>query len=117
MAYHQLTAPINSGELGEVYLLHLDTPFGHARHYTGWARDLDARLNHHATGTGARLLAVARAAGIGWCLARTWTQVDRNYERSLKNRGGAARQCPVCKGKASPAQLRHYGPLPAPVAA
>ena len=25
---------------GTVYQLHLDPPLGHARHYTGWTRDL-----------------------------------------------------------------------------
>lgn len=117
MPYRPLTAQPNTGELGTVYLLHFDTPFGHARHYTGWATNLTARLTHHASGTGARLTQVAAAAGIGWSLARTWTSVDRNFERQRKNRGGAARQCPVCQGKATPAQLPHYGPTPAPVAA
>lgn len=81
---------------GTVYLLHFDAPFGHARHYLGWASNLDARLEHHERGTGANLLRHVRAAGIGWSLARTW-QGDRHLERRLKNRGGAARVCPVCK--------------------
>ncbi len=58
---------------GTVYLLHFDRPYGHAGHYTGWTTDLTTRLAEHAAGHGARLLAVARAAGIGWTLARTWT--------------------------------------------
>lgn len=116
MAYHPLTAPINSGELGDVYLLHFDVPFGHATHYRGWAKDLQARITHHLRGTGARLTHHVARAGIGWSLARIWTNVDRNYERSLKNRGGAARMCPICQGRLTPAQAPHFGPLPAPVA-
>jgi predicted GIY-YIG superfamily endonuclease len=81
---------------GTVYLLHLDRPYGHARHYCGWTTDLDARLAAHTAGTGARLLAVAADAGIGWRLARTWPGVDRRRERQLKNQGGAARRCPLC---------------------
>jgi predicted GIY-YIG superfamily endonuclease len=117
MAYRRLTAKVNTGEIGFVYLLHFDTGFGHARHYTGWAAELAARLNHHASGSGARLLYHVRAAGIGWSLARTWSGVDRNFERLLKNRGGAARRCPICLGQATPALLPHYGPLPAPIVA
>jgi predicted GIY-YIG superfamily endonuclease len=112
-----MTTDWTTGEIGSVYLLHFDVPFGHAKHYTGWARALDARLAHHATGNGARLTAVVRSAGIGWSLARTWTGVDRYFERSLKRRGGASRQCPICQGKLRPADVRHYGPLPAPVVA
>lgn len=108
--------PSSATVKGHVYLLHFDVPFGHAKHYTGWASDLDARLDAHAAGQGAKLTHHVRAAGIGWSLARTWAQVDRYFERSQKARG-AARHCPICRGKTTPAATRHYGPLPAPVAA
>lgn len=81
---------------GTIYLLHFDAPFGHARHYVGWARNLERRLAHHERGTGANLLRHVRAAGIGWVLARTWTG-DRNRERALKNQGGSSRKCPICQ--------------------
>ena len=80
---------------GTVYLLHFDRPYGHAAHYTGWTRDLTARLADHANGRGARLLAVVKSAGIGWELARTWTGT-RAGERALKRQGGASRRCPLC---------------------
>src|SRR5438105_4055488 len=86
----------NDGVPGTVYLVHFDSPFGHARHYTGWAANLEGRLWHHANATGANLLRHVRAAGIGWTLARTW-QATRRKERSLKNSGGASRYCPICK--------------------
>lgn len=82
--------------LGTVYLIHFDKPFKHAKHYTGWAINLAARLDLHAAGQGARLLAVIKAEGIGWRLARTWENVDRNFERRLKVQGGAFRRCPMC---------------------
>jgi hypothetical protein len=41
---------------GLVYLLHFSEPYQHARHYTGWTHDLDARLQLHRAGRGARLL-------------------------------------------------------------
>lgn len=81
---------------GTVYLLHLDRPCQHARHYTGWAassRSLKARLADHEKGKGARLLQVVKAAGITWTLARTWPG-DRKRERQLKAQGGASRRCP-----------------------
>lgn len=101
---------------GTVYLLHFDSPFGHAKHYTGWAKDLTNRLHLHATGQGARLTSVVRAAGIGWSVARTWDNVDRYFERRQKARG-AARHCPICTGRVTPFQVPHFGPLPAPIAA
>jgi hypothetical protein len=93
---------------GTVYLLHLSEPFGHARHYTGFAsgggRGLARRLAQHGTSSGARLLAVARAAGITWELARTWPG-SRSRERQLKNQGGAARRCPLCGVQPRPGGL------------
>lgn len=78
-----------------VYLLHFDRPYKHARHYTGFSSNLDARLAEHAAGQGARLLAVVKAAGIDWTLARTWTgDIAREYQ--LKRQGGASRRCPMC---------------------
>src|SRR5882724_8137382 len=78
---------------GVVYLLHFDRRYRHAGHYTGWTRNLLARLDKHAAGRGARLLAVVQAEGIGWTLARTW-EGTRLKERSLKRQGGASRHCP-----------------------
>lgn len=88
---------------GTVYLLHFDRPYKHARHYTGWAADLDARLDQHRHGHGARLLAVLKDAGIGWQLARTWPG-DRRRERQIKNMGGASRSCPFCGVTPRPAR-------------
>jgi predicted GIY-YIG superfamily endonuclease len=78
-----------------VYLLHFSRPYKHARHYTGTAKNVQARLRQHAAGRGARLLAVARAAGITWELARVWPG-GRERERQLKRQGGASRHCPLC---------------------
>lgn len=81
---------------GVIYLLHFHAPYRHARHYTGWTRDLPGRLAEHGTGNGARLLAVVHHAGIGWTLARTWPG-SRSRERALKRQGGASRRCPLCR--------------------
>jgi len=80
---------------GTIYLLHFHQPYRHARHYLGFAADLNARLAKHGTAEGARLCQVVRQAGIGWTLARTWSG-GRDRERQLKQQGGRSRMCPMC---------------------
>jgi hypothetical protein len=87
---------------GTVYLIHfsrpignLDNPRGQARHYLGWALDLEVRMDAHAAGNGARLMEVITEAGINWRLARTWSG-DRDDERRLKGQHNAPRLCPIC---------------------
>ena len=88
-----------------VFLLHFDrlyVPYpgapirNCAGHYTGWTRDLATRLARHATGGGARLLAVVYQDGISWQLARVCPG-PRERERQLKRQGGASRRCPLCR--------------------
>lgn len=88
---------------GTVYLIHFERPFGHAKHYLGWAKCLQRRLAEHRAGNGARLIAVIMAAGIGWELARTWDGPPQ-LEARLKRQGGRSRHCPICS--AHPRQLR-----------
>ncbi|MGD9101432.1 MAG: endonuclease [Anaerolineae bacterium] len=98
----------NKHSKGEtVYLLHFDRPYAHAKHYLGYAADLDARLAQHASGNcvvslpngGARLLQVVAEAGIGWTLARTWLG-GRELERRLKRQKNSPRLCPICQAQA-----------------
>lgn len=84
-----------TAQTGTIYLLHFDRPYKHARHYCGWTANLDARLVEHATGHGARLLAVITQAGISYRLARTW-HGGRTRERQIKRQGGLSRCCPDC---------------------
>ena len=110
---------------GTVYLLHLDPPFKHARHYTGWTSDLDQRLEAHRAGRGARLMEVVKEAGGTFRLARTWPG-PRALERAIKNRHEAPKLCPECspqprplaKGRAAAAISRpEAGPTTEPSAA
>jgi len=101
-----------------VYLLHLTTPLSRgvspagkplqAGHYIGWAKDVAARLKHHADGTGARFMQVCAQRGVDWALARTWEgdQFDRKFERKLKKTKHAPRLCPICNPDAL-----HYAKL------
>lgn len=90
-----------------VYLLHLSAgmPQGNdprtgkpraARHYCGYAANLDARLKHHASGTGANMLKHAAQRGISFTLVRQWEGEDRSFERKLHNFKNSPRLCPIC---------------------
>jgi hypothetical protein len=110
------TLVVDADYTGEaVYLLHLERPYKHARHYLGHATNLQARLAQHAAGNcvvslpndGARLLQVVMEAGIGWTLARTWLG-GRELERRLSHRDplwgkrqkNSPRLCPICQAQA-----------------
>jgi len=85
---------------GTVYLLHFSEAYKHARHYMGYASDLEERLSRHRSGQGARLLSVLKASGIGWECVRTW-RGSRALERKLKNFKNAPTLCPVCSGSSA----------------
>lgn len=81
------------------YTPYVDAPrYKCAGHYTGWARNLQARLAQHAAGTGAKLTKAQVEAGGTWRVA-TVEPGTRFRERQLKARG-ASRRCPVCKAEA-----------------
>jgi len=78
-----------------VYLVHLDPPYKHAKHYLGKTNITVTRRDaRHAAGQGARLLQVQAQAGGTWHVVRTWRGGDRK-ERQLKTRSGAL-YCPEC---------------------
>jgi hypothetical protein len=79
-----------------IYLLHFDRPYKHARHYIGYTDNLEARLQRHRSGQGARLIEVIISVGINFVLARVW-QGDRYFERKLHNRKNSKFLCPICK--------------------
>lgn len=88
-----------------VYLLHFDRPYKHARHYLGFAEDVErlhARVDAHYAATPGdgqhhRLMQVVRAAGISFTLARIWPTATRVDERRFKIDGHARRRCPICR--------------------
>lgn len=87
-----------------VYILHLDTPLHHARHYVGFSqngRTLTARIEHHRNGTARCSFTNAlHRVGITFTLARVFKGADRHYERSLKNTKNVSYYCPICNPKA-----------------
>src|SRR5260370_19461090 len=78
-----------------VYLIHLERPYHHARHYLGCTHDLMHRLAEHRKGTGAKLLRAVGRAGIPFDVVRTWDGY-RQEELQLKARKNAPKLCPVC---------------------
>ena len=98
-----------TGQPGVIYMLHFDRPYRHARHYVGWTDDLLHRLDRHAQGHGARLVAVIWHAGIGFTLVRI-CEGTRRRERAIKNAGGAVRYCPACTPRP---WTGHWQPVPA----
>jgi hypothetical protein len=86
-----------------IYILHIDPPLKHARHYVGWTKDDDVsrRVAEHLNQTGSRpskLVGAALRAGCVVTLAGT-LEGDRTTERKLKARGGAMSYCPLCRAK------------------
>ncbi len=80
-----------------VYLLHFERAYRHARHYLGYAQNLEERLQRHRAGNGARLIQVIRAAGIDFVVARVWSDGDRHLERRLKRWHKTRSLCPMCR--------------------
>lgn len=87
--------------MATVYLLHFDPAYKHAKHYLGWASQLDARIAHHRNGTGANLTKYASKAGSQLIVARTWDNATRQTERKLKTSKHHSRLCPICNPKAA----------------
>lgn len=85
-----------------VYILHLQSPLHHARHYVGYSkngRTLAARIEHHEKGTaGCRFTQVLKERGIGFTVARVFKgkQFDRSFERHLKRTKNVKLYCPIC---------------------
>lgn len=102
-----------------LYLIHAEIPYKHAGHYLGVTqRDtLLPRLQEHLDGKGCPLVSLyAQALGIvavedvvERMVVASWPGT-RGEERRLKNRGGLARICPVCRAAKG---LGPYIPIPA----
>lgn len=98
MSYRPLLPDRKDTPRGTVYLLHFDPPFKHARRYIGFTTNPDQRFEDHLRGTGANLVRHALAAGCAVQLAAMYPNVTVRFEIKLKNRGGATKWCPVCRG-------------------
>lgn len=83
-----------------VYILHFDKPYKGIRHYTGYTKDLEKRLQKHSNGTGSRWVSFMLQNGSKFTVARTWSVATRREarEKELKiKRAGAGKYCPLCR--------------------
>lgn len=86
-----------------LYLIHFDEKIGSerhsAQHYLGFVdgdeTTVQARLQEHRAGHGARITAACNQRGIAYDIARTMPG-DRTRERQLKNGKNIGRYCPIC---------------------
>jgi hypothetical protein len=109
---HRAGRPHRPPPLQGCYLICLDQPYFHARHYVGFSDDIPRRVEAHRKGQGSPLLAAALAAGIDFRVVRVWPGADRHFERKLHNRH-ASRLClePECVSEQRRRRLQLHLPL------
>jgi predicted GIY-YIG superfamily endonuclease len=84
-----------------VYLICFSEPYHHARHYLGYAKNVQSRYEKHKQGTGAKLLRAVNEANISYEIVRVWKNKDRGFERFLKNKKNSPKLCPRCNSPIS----------------
>lgn len=87
--------------MGLVYLIHFEQKLHHAQHYLGFCEkgNLESRFETHRAGAGAKILRALNQRGIDYNIVRIWKNVDRNFERQLKNKKKTRCFCPKCNAK------------------
>lgn len=96
------------------YLLHFEPSYKHAKHYLGYADDVEPRVHAHLHGRGARLTQVAHHAGVTMILVRVWVDATRKTERTFKNRSHVPILCPICRGEVVQLPLMPWMPAQMP---
>lgn len=108
---------ITANTLGYLYILCLDRPIGNpdntrglAKHYLGFAIDVQARVATHAAGRGQALTAAAVEQGIGWSVF--YRSGTPGLERWLKaHYKKTPRLCPRCCGAHGRRSVYGFQPL------
>jgi len=89
-------------------MLHIEPPLKHAGRYVGWTHVADGedpaeavrdRYEQHVAGRGSPLVRAAVAAGCAIVIARIWPDVDRHFERRIKESKNARRLDPISQGE------------------
>lgn len=92
-----------------VYILHFESKYFHAKHYTGWTKGnslqaVKKRFEKHKTGNGSKLMRSVFAKGTDVKIATVFINGDRTLERKIKKRTNAKKYCNICNN-----QLINYG--------
>lgn len=98
-----------------VYLIGIEPPYHHARHYIGFTnKDPAARLADHKAGRdhASRLLRAAHRAGHQLTIMHVWPEGCRRFEAWLKRRADVIKWCPCCP-RASKVRFPETARLPA----
>jgi hypothetical protein len=105
--------PWNASTVGHLYIFHFNEPLGNltnpraqARHYCGFAEDLDARIAKQLAGKGAKLVAAALKQGLIFELYH-WP-APLAVEKLVKAHKKTSDYCPACCAR----QGRKVRPLP-----
>lgn len=88
----------------KVYVIHFDTPYKHAKHYTGIAINVPKRIKEHRGGYGARLLQVLKEHNIDFQYAiinqfENFSEAHAEEKRLKDKVKQPKRYCPFCKGE------------------
>ncbi|SRR5579884_1467213 len=84
-----------------VYVLHFASPYKQARHYLGYAKCVERRVQAHRQGSSVPLMRAVHDAGISFTVARVWENGDKALERQLRNQHNTPRLCPLCSASLS----------------
>lgn len=89
---------MTTGEVGVLYIAHIEPRYRHAGHYIGWSGGDSAedRWEVHLAGGGSPLIKAALSAGC----AVTFHELGRGTrsdERRLHRRNNGASICPTCR--------------------
>ena len=96
-----MTVTDNGGSDGITFLVHIDPPYRHARHYFGWASSPAAAqdaIRRLTTGRSAvRLLKAAYDSGSKFRITRTWHSTTIMGVTRMRQQGNARKYCKECR--------------------
>lgn len=86
----------------KVYVIHFDKPYKHAKHYTGIAKNVEARMKEHKGSYGSKLMAVLKKYNIGFkynIIAEypTYSEAKAEEKRLKTKVKQPKKYCPICK--------------------
>lgn len=87
----------------DLFLLHFDPPYHHARHYLGYAKGI-GRGRHYAEQIARNvkigpheLVMAVQQAGCVISVADVWVGESRPLQRKMRACGSLSRFCPICR--------------------